>query len=135
MYLLVQRRLRVQERACPPSTSRFLRRNGTWRNDVHGLYSSSELPHCTNTVRTFVFTISILWSRMCSRLAAMSISLAPLLMRFKTMSTKQYVPVRPTPSLENDTHIYFNKSGSWERFIIPHTHTHTHVGLPKRFWI
>ncbi len=40
-----------------------------------------------------------LWSRMCSNVAAMSISLAPLLIRLRTMSIRQYVPVRPLPSL------------------------------------
>ena len=47
-----------------------------------------------------VWTIPLLWSRMCSRVAAMSISLQPLAIRFRTMSIKTYVPVRPTPSLE-----------------------------------
>lgn len=39
------------------------------------------------------------WSLMCSSVAAMSISFAPFAMRFSTMSSRQYVPVRPTPSL------------------------------------
>jgi len=48
---------------------------------------------------TFVLTMFARWSRICSSVAAIFISRASLQMRFKTISRRIYVPVRPIPSL------------------------------------
>lgn len=61
--------------------------------------TSSATAMSTNSNCCLVATVRTRWSRMCSRVAAMSISFAPFAMRFRTMSIRQYVPVRPAPSL------------------------------------
>ena len=48
-----------------------------------------------------VCTMPLRWSLICSKVAAMSISLQPLAILFKTISIKTYVPDRPTPSLKS----------------------------------
>lgn len=61
--------------------------------------TSSATAMSTNSNCCLVATVRTRWSRMCSSVAAISISFAPFAMRFNTMSIKQYVPVRPAPSL------------------------------------
>jgi hypothetical protein len=56
--------------------------------------------------------VPLRWSLMCSRVAAMSISLDPLVMRFRTMSMSMYVPDRPTPSLRYTKFRYFYTASS-----------------------
>ncbi len=56
--------------------------------------------------------VPLRWSLMCSRVAAMSISLDPLVMRFRTMSMSMYVPDRPTPSLRYTKCRYFYTASS-----------------------
>jgi hypothetical protein len=59
-----------------------------------------------------VVYVPLRWSLMCSRVAAMSISLDPLVMRFRTMSMSMYVPDRPTPSLRYTKLRYFYTASS-----------------------
>lgn len=60
-------------------------------NDVqlYQMPTSSATAMSTNSNCCLVATVRVRWSRMCSRVAAMSISLAPLAMRFRTMSMRQ----------------------------------------------
>ena len=64
----------------------------------------TQLCVCVCVLPTFVLTIFARWSRIYSSVATMLISRAPFAIRFKTISNRIYVPVRPTPSLRKFRH-------------------------------
>ena len=61
--------------------------NWSWMTREKSMFISGE-KHFSARFLTFVLTIFARWSRICSKVAAMLISRAPLQMRFKTMSRR-----------------------------------------------